>query len=155
MAGAKKKQFRFSANDDIILLREVLANDPYSSAEPGKKWDEIADATELQGLSGRRCRERTSLLLTYYKKEDAEALKRSGTEEEVEEKHQLLQEIKELQEEQVSRLESENKKKEKQRKNRSGDKKGGFGNIALETYSCWSSDRFAPLNGPSSCGRNG
>ena len=76
MEGTKKKPFRFSVNEDIIVLRELLANDPYDSSVPGKEWDNIAIATGLKGLSGRRCRERTSLLLSYYKKEDADALKR-------------------------------------------------------------------------------
>ena len=72
MEGTKKKPFRFSANQEIILLREVLANDPYASSVPGKEWDNIAIASELKVLSGRRCRERTSLLLSYYRKEDAD-----------------------------------------------------------------------------------
>ncbi|XP_070547085.1 uncharacterized protein [Ptychodera flava] len=47
-------------------------------------------------VDSRRCRERTMLLLDYYKKKDLGSLRRSGTEEEYKEKEQLLQEIKEL-----------------------------------------------------------
>ena len=72
----KKKPFRFSSSDDIVLLREVIANNPYSASESKKKWEEIANATQLHGLSGRRCRERTSRLLSFYKKEDACKLQR-------------------------------------------------------------------------------
>ncbi|CAC5422460.1 unnamed protein product [Mytilus coruscus] len=50
-------------------------------------------------VTSRRVRERTQLLLQQFQKENYEALKRSGTEEEYTEKQQLLQEIQSLAEE--------------------------------------------------------
>jgi hypothetical protein len=74
----KKKPFRFSAAQDILLLREVVAVNPYAAKDAGRLWMQIAERLQDLGmqLEGRRCRERTALLLDYYRKEDKERLRR-------------------------------------------------------------------------------
>lgn len=78
----RKRQVRFSARHDILLLREVIAQNPFTSKESGRIWarvGEIITATlqdENFEVDGRRCRERTMLLLDYYKKQDFASLRR-------------------------------------------------------------------------------
>ncbi len=80
----RKRQVRFSARHDILLLREVIAQNPFTSKESGRIWSrvgEIITATlqdENFEVAGRRCRERTMLLLDYYKKQDFASLRRLG-----------------------------------------------------------------------------
>ncbi|XP_034044970.1 uncharacterized protein si:dkey-45d16.4 [Thalassophryne amazonica] len=98
----RKRQVRFSARHDIILLREVIAQNPFASKEPGRIWarvGEIITATLQQEnfeVDARRCRERTMLLLDYYKKQDFPSLRRFGTERLYAQKEDLLHEVLEL-----------------------------------------------------------
>ena len=55
MALSKKKPFRFSASDDIKLLREVVALFPY---ENSARWVEVAANVGL-GIDARRCHMKT------------------------------------------------------------------------------------------------
>eukprot|EP00064_Thunnus_orientalis_P012361 superscaffoldBa00001887_g12396 len=78
----RKRQVRFSARHDIILLREVIAQNPFASKEPGRIWARVGEiiTAALQDenfeVDARRCRERTMLLLDYYKKQDFPSLRR-------------------------------------------------------------------------------
>ncbi|XP_066560382.1 uncharacterized protein LOC136749766 [Amia ocellicauda] len=98
----RKRQVRFSARHDIMLLREVIAQNPFSSKEPGRIWSRVGElvSTALQDESfevdARRCRERTALLLDYYKKQDFASLRRFGTERLYAQKEDLLHEVLEL-----------------------------------------------------------
>ncbi|KAK2889058.1 hypothetical protein Q8A67_014433 [Cirrhinus molitorella] len=98
----RKRQVRFSARHDILLLREVIAQNPFTSKESGRIWarvGEIITATlqdENFEVDGRRCRERTMLLLDYYKKQDFASLRRFGTERLYAQKEDLLHEVLEL-----------------------------------------------------------
>ncbi|XP_076027158.1 uncharacterized protein LOC143016630 isoform X2 [Genypterus blacodes] len=98
----RKRQVRFSARHDIILLREVIAQNPFASKEPGRIWARVAEiiTAALQDenfeVDARRCRERTMLLLDYYKKQDFPSLRRFGTERLYAQKEDLLHEVLEL-----------------------------------------------------------
>ena len=75
---ASRKMVRFNGRWDILLLREVRAVNPYGDAQ---LWIEIAEnLSSLEefsdGATPRRCRERTALLLEYFKDEDHDSLKR-------------------------------------------------------------------------------
>ncbi|XP_067315540.1 trichohyalin isoform X3 [Pseudorasbora parva] len=83
----RKRQVRFSARHDILLLRE----------------DENFE------VDGRRCRERTMLLLDYYKKQDFASLRRFGTERLYAQKEDLLHEVLELEAEKNLLVSGENK----------------------------------------------
>lgn len=73
---------RFSARHDILLLREVIAQNPFTSKESGRIWARVGEIVtralldENFEVDGRRCRERTMLLLDYYKKQDFPSLRR-------------------------------------------------------------------------------
>ncbi|XP_034543883.1 uncharacterized protein si:dkey-45d16.4 isoform X2 [Notolabrus celidotus] len=98
----RKRQVRFSARHDIILLKEVITQNPFSSKEPGRIWARIGEiiTAALQDenfeVDARRCRERTMLLLDYYKKQDFPSLRRFGTERLYAQKEDLLHEVLEL-----------------------------------------------------------
>lgn len=78
----RKRQVRFSARHDILLLREVIAQNPFTSKESGRIWARVGEIVtralldENFEVDGRRCRERTMLLLDYYKKQDFPSLRR-------------------------------------------------------------------------------
>ncbi|KAF6721942.1 hypothetical protein FQA47_001622 [Oryzias melastigma] len=98
----RKRQVRFSARHDIILLQEVIAQNPFASKEPGRIWARVGEiiTAALQEenfeVDARRCRERTMLLLDYYKKQDYPSLRRFGTERLYVQKEDLLHEVLEL-----------------------------------------------------------
>ncbi|CAG5947693.1 unnamed protein product, partial [Menidia menidia] len=98
----RKRQVRFSARHDIILLREVIAQNPFASKEPGRIWARVGEIItaalqeESFEVDARRCRERTMLLLDYYKKQDFPSLRRFGTERLYAQKEDLLLEVLEL-----------------------------------------------------------
>ncbi|XP_028308357.1 trichohyalin isoform X2 [Gouania willdenowi] len=98
----RKRQVRFSARHDIILLKEVIVQNPFASKEPGRMWARVGEniTAALQEenfeVDARRCRERTMLLLDYYKKQDYSSLRRFGTERLYAQKEDLLHEVLEL-----------------------------------------------------------
>ncbi|XP_005993277.1 trichohyalin [Latimeria chalumnae] len=98
----RKRQVRFSARHDIMLLREVIIQNPFASKESSRIWAKVGEyltaALQDEGfeVDGRRCRERTVLLLDYYKRQDFAGLRRFGTEALYVEKEELLHEVLEL-----------------------------------------------------------
>ncbi|XP_077055260.1 uncharacterized protein LOC143706809 isoform X1 [Siphateles boraxobius] len=111
----RKRQVRFSARHDILLLREVIAQNPFTSKESGRIWARVGEiiTSTLQDenfeVDGRRCRERTMLLLDYYKKQDFASLRRFGTERLYAQKEDLLHEVLELEAEKYLLASGENK----------------------------------------------
>ncbi|XP_066443604.1 uncharacterized protein [Eleutherodactylus coqui] len=101
----RKRHIRFAAHHDILLLREVIHHNPFWVREFGQVWAAVADrmssALQSEGfeVDGRRCRERTALLLDYYKRQNYAMLRRGGTEAMYMEKEDLLQKILELESE--------------------------------------------------------
>lgn len=95
-----KKMVRFNCFHDIMLLRAVVSNNPFS-VNTQKPWDLIAAELQiyLPGVTPRCCRERAMRLLKMFKEEDRGNLRKSGTEEQYAEKEQLLQELVDLEEE--------------------------------------------------------
>ena len=75
----RKKQCRFTARDDLNLLKEVVSQNPYQDKA---KWISVAERTSQAAdgkeftIDGRRARERTTLLLDQFKKEDNKSLKK-------------------------------------------------------------------------------
>ncbi|KAM3921358.1 uncharacterized protein RB166_010743 isoform 2-T2 [Leptodactylus fuscus] len=101
----RKRHIRFAAHHDILLLREVIHHNPFWVREFGQVWAAVAErmssALQSEGfeVDGRRCRERTALLLDYYKRQNYAMLRRGGTEAMYMEKEDLLQKILELESE--------------------------------------------------------
>ena len=77
-----KKKFRFSQEQDVFLLREVLATNPFSNdgKNQKEKWTKIADHLNAcdKGfkVDQRLCREHTDLLVKKFKSDNRESLKR-------------------------------------------------------------------------------
>ncbi|CAC5401528.1 unnamed protein product [Mytilus coruscus] len=76
----RKTQVRFSAKDDLNLLKEVLAENSYKDET---KWEAVAqnvkeNVDKVFNVTSRRVRERTQLLLQQFQKEKYEALKSEG-----------------------------------------------------------------------------
>ena len=72
---SRKKQVGFSANDDIKLLKEVLADNPF---EDKSKWSGIGRRISVDNfnIEPRRARERTLLLFNQCRREEREAMSR-------------------------------------------------------------------------------
>ncbi|KAM7314698.1 hypothetical protein ISCGN_004482 [Ixodes scapularis] len=87
---------RFTIIEDILLLREVLAVNPFVNSS---RWDTVAaNLNEALGrnFSVRGVRDRCDLLLGLFKRDDRTNLRKSGTEEQYTEKEQLLQDVADL-----------------------------------------------------------
>jgi len=76
-ASGRKKQVRFQAKDDLILLREVPAKNLFKNKP---SWTEISTTLSSTRsdfhVDTRRVRERTNLLIEQHKRQNAESLKR-------------------------------------------------------------------------------
>ncbi|KAK3107040.1 hypothetical protein FSP39_005752 [Pinctada imbricata] len=75
----RKKQFRFTEQADLQLLKEVVASNPYKDKS---KWSEIGEtmSSDRFTIDSRRARERTALLLAQHKKKDSENKKKPAVE---------------------------------------------------------------------------
>ncbi|XP_069693831.1 uncharacterized protein [Periplaneta americana] len=86
-------RLRFTISDDICLLREVLAVNPY---EDSSRWSDIHNKIR-EGTGKDFClrtvKDHVQHLVQLWKKEDKANLRKSGTEEQYGEKEQLLQQI--------------------------------------------------------------
>ncbi|CAC5404317.1 unnamed protein product [Mytilus coruscus] len=69
---SRKKQVRFHPKDDLVLLREVLAKNPFQNKSA---WNEIA-LSVADTRSNLQVRETTHLLIDQHKKSNADSLKR-------------------------------------------------------------------------------
>ena len=76
------KSGSFPITQDILLLQEVLAHNPYgSNAEDiNKVWEKIARSVtatdEDFSLDGYRCQKRINLLMEWFKQDDSASLHR-------------------------------------------------------------------------------
>lgn len=76
------KSGSFPINQDILLLQEVLAHNPFSSnpADINKVWEKIARSVSATDedfmLDGFRCQKRTNLLMDWFKQGDSASLRR-------------------------------------------------------------------------------
>jgi hypothetical protein len=105
----RKEQFRFSAKDDIALLKETISLFPHGEPHGlmGKAWETIcvnfkrhchqvgkkAEAPTSAGL-----KRRIGELLKQWAKEEIQSLRKSGTDEDFEEKEMLLTDLSEMME---------------------------------------------------------
>ena len=104
---AEKKPARFSPKCDIALLKEIVAQNPFANKNNKVKWLHIV--VKMNALmsqtrtdivfTDRGCKDRLKILVNSFKKGTLASLKASGTEEEYNERDQLLTEEVELMEE--------------------------------------------------------
>ncbi|XP_062578388.1 uncharacterized protein LOC134240297 [Saccostrea cucullata] len=106
----RKKQVRFSDQNDIKLLREVLSKNPF---EEKSKWAEIASKLPMD-VDTRRVRERTLLLIEQRRKHNKSSLKKSGVDEEYGEKENLMDEAIDLFDEEEQKKKTLKTKAEKE-----------------------------------------
>ncbi|XP_068897053.1 UPF0430 protein CG31712-like isoform X4 [Tenebrio molitor] len=96
MAKEFKFRLRFTTEDDLILLRDVVGHNPFKGPS---KWKQIqANLLCVSGknFSIRSVREHVEHLLKLFVKKDRANLRKSGTEEQYSEKQRLLEEVKRL-----------------------------------------------------------
>lgn len=90
----RKRPLRFSGQQDIQLLQEVISLNPFKDTPPTTAWASISRNLEnVLAISSRRCRERTILMLDQYIKGDLASLQRFCTKDEFAIKEQLLQQV--------------------------------------------------------------
>ncbi|KAF5275786.1 hypothetical protein FQR65_LT16531 [Abscondita terminalis] len=91
-----KERLRFSTFDDLCLLHEVLALNPF---EDSSRWKDVLTAI-VKGTSKkfslRAVKEHLQYILMLWAKEDRSNIRKSGTEEEYDEKEVLLQQVTDL-----------------------------------------------------------
>ncbi|XP_029162451.1 uncharacterized protein LOC114939348 [Nylanderia fulva] len=96
---AKPERLRFTILEDLILLREVLRQNPYEESD---RWKAVAqhvvNATQ-KNFSLRCVKEHVDHLLKIWSREGHTHLRKSGTEEQYNEKERLLQQVQDLQRE--------------------------------------------------------
>ncbi|KAH0950230.1 hypothetical protein HN011_009164 [Eciton burchellii] len=96
---AKPERLRFTILDDLILLREVSEQNPYEESDRWKSVAErVVNATQ-KNFSLRCVKEHVDHLLKIWAREGRAHLRKSGTEEQYNEKEQLLQQVQDLQRE--------------------------------------------------------
>lgn len=98
-------RFRFAAIDDVVMLRLVNAKQPWTAKKTMVAWEAIAaalakiDEFGVVDKKGAAVKSRFELLKKTFKADELESLKKSGVDEEFEEREQLLTDI-------VSRIEA-------------------------------------------------
>ncbi|RHY94951.1 hypothetical protein DYB37_001306 [Aphanomyces astaci] len=117
----RKTAFRFKGCTDVELLKEVIHVRPYEAphGEVRKRWTKVTE--HLQRLHGvgitvNATRKRFDDLMTAFHADSMAALRVSGTDEEYEERAQLLQDIHDLQ------TDKEEKAKQNERHETNGEK---------------------------------
>lgn len=126
VAMAKRELFIWKKNHEVILLREVLVEEPYKyrpgSKERGIPWTKIAEHLRESGMkvTQRSARERFDKLYQDFKKREKEESRASGVDVEYDEIYQALtnihDQIVDWQEEQQGKEESEKATAEEMRK---------------------------------------
>ncbi|XP_075748061.1 uncharacterized protein LOC142813980 isoform X2 [Rhipicephalus microplus] len=93
-ADKRKRPLRFSGQQDIQLLQEVVSLNPFKDTPPTTAWAAISrNLDSVLKISSRRCRERTILMLDQYIKGDLASLQRFCTKDELAVKEQLLHQV--------------------------------------------------------------
>ncbi|KAL0112889.1 hypothetical protein PUN28_012266 [Cardiocondyla obscurior] len=96
---AKPERLRFTILDDLVLLREVAKLNPYEESDRWKTVAErVVNATQ-KNFSLRCVKEHVDHLLKIWAREGRAHFRKSGTEEQYNEKEGLLQQVQDLQKE--------------------------------------------------------
>ncbi|KAG9415987.1 hypothetical protein AC1031_000380 [Aphanomyces cochlioides] len=96
----RKVMFRVAAKDDIALLREVIAKFPFGAEHVREAFVHYLRPSHADAQAIAPSREilvkRTTSLLGYWRKQELESLRKSGCNDDYEEKEQLLCDLAEL-----------------------------------------------------------
>ena len=118
----RKEQFRFSCKDDIILLKEVMANNPYVAKYGTKtmEWKKVEEGfnnaicltkSNRPLVSADTLKNHCDGLIEAFQKSENEAPKRSGVDEDYEEREQLLRDLLDIIHDEADIREGERNKK--------------------------------------------
>ncbi|ETV89871.1 hypothetical protein H310_15291 [Aphanomyces invadans] len=100
--GVKRKTaYRFTTQVDIDLLKEVMAVRPHDApyGQTLARWEEVVEhMREMRGpdLTTAGCRKRLDDLMAAFKKDTVKSLRATGTEEEYNEREQLIQDLSDM-----------------------------------------------------------
>jgi len=117
----KGKLFIWKLNHEKLLLREILAVEPYrfkvGTKEKGASWTKIAESLENAGLkvNQRSVREKFHKMVKDFDKKEITEKRASGVDVEFGELEQCLTDIKERMEEVMSTRQEEDNKQKKER----------------------------------------
>ena len=124
----KLTRLHFQAKDDVLLLREVVAIE-HPFVRGSTCWEDIATTlqkelpTKFAKVTARTLRERVTNLMEAFHKADSRQRKQSGTEEEFEEKQQLLESLRErFGEREMSKQAAVEARKKEKKDKESGEK---------------------------------
>jgi hypothetical protein len=88
-----RQRFRFTINDDVALLKEVLCENPFEDHNRWKNIQEKVNGATSKMFSIRCLKDHLQNLLTSFKKQDSINRKKSGKEEEYNDIKILLQNV--------------------------------------------------------------
>ena len=110
-------RYHFYPRHDIALLKQAMDERPFLAprGSQDKQWDKVALALREVEISatGRSLRDRFNKLVKLFNSNDQRNLRKSGTEEEYEEREKLLTEIIEMQRSADTKKNEQRKKEEK------------------------------------------
>ncbi|KAH7934519.1 hypothetical protein HPB51_029117 [Rhipicephalus microplus] len=89
----RKPRKRFRIDEDLCLLKEVVCADPFSNPTD---WEDVLRNVMTavnRELTICGIKERVDLLIDYFRQQGTANLRKSGTEEQYEEREQLLQDV--------------------------------------------------------------
>ena len=92
---------RFSVPEDIDLLKEIMLVCPHEApyGQTAARWEEVGQhmrAIHGTGLTTIGCRKRSDDLMTAFKRDTIKSLRASGSEEQYNEREQLLQDLSDM-----------------------------------------------------------
>jgi hypothetical protein len=135
---SRKRQHRWNPSRHIFLLRAVILRSPFSAPYKTKSatWNSVAQdynaaVKEPNAINGRKAKEKFDILLSTFRRDEVESLRKSGTNEEYTELNTLLEELDEL--EHDAKVEDE-ATKESTKKKVSYIKYGIFSHITLFNF---------------------
>ncbi|GIX84005.1 uncharacterized protein CDAR_270301, partial [Caerostris darwini] len=94
------KRVRYNVQDDLIILREIVAVNPYGDSARWTSIQESVCKTTNKIFSTRSVKDHAERLVKLYNVQDRTNLRKSGCEKQYSEKEQLLQNMKQLMKEQ-------------------------------------------------------
>jgi hypothetical protein len=96
----RKRQFRFSSESELALLREISVSVPWEAqhGDLGSAWDAVSENLRIAGhdVDGKRAKAKAFALIKNWRSTSAAEERQSGVDVPSDERHALLEDIKEL-----------------------------------------------------------
>jgi hypothetical protein len=95
----RKRQFRFSSESELALLREISVSVPWEAqyGDVGSAWDAVSENLRIAGhdVDGKRAKAKAFALIKNWRSTSAAEERQSGVDVPYDERHALLEDIKE------------------------------------------------------------